>query len=588
MRRWGLIGLLTISACALDVSTSTQAQGQVCPGVIAGTRPDQTPQGLPRPGQARQGLRAAPVIEPGQVDEDGREPVLIRYRERRHVSAATVASGKVSIVFRNIPAVAARVNPEERARLAADPRVDSIEADQVWFSQELPRAAALGAVTASSLGAWPSEQMDGLRMVQAADVWDANGDGQPDPGAPTGRGVRVCVIDSGLDVQHPEFQGAVVASKDFLYGDDDPSDSEGGVWGEGHGTHVTGILAARRGQGGQGAPVLGPDGVVGVAPEAELLIARVLDTHGRTQMSYVFEALEWCEQQGARVASLSLGGGSGTRLSEEAFKAALDHGMLVVAAAGNQGAGPVLYPAADPSVLAVGAVDAQGRRASFSSGGPELSLVAPGVDVLSTFPRGLGAFSELEVEGMHPVSRSLMYAPAGDAVGQLVDCGEGDSLGSCQGSTCDGFIAYVRPGPVSVDDATATVMMQGARAVVFGPDDSRAGGTVDIAALPREGHWAPAVTISQASSTVLLRRMVGHSVHLTLRPVDYAYSSGTSMATPYVSGVAALLWSAHPELTPLQVRNVLESSARDLGPPGRDSGYGHGLVQAKAALARLP
>jgi subtilisin family serine protease len=282
---------------------------------------------------------------------------------------------------------------------------------------------------------------------------------------------------------------------------------------------------------------------------------------------------------------MSLGGGAATRSTTESFRALLEHGLLVVAAAGNQG-GPVLYPASDPSVLAVGAVDANERRASFSNAGAELSLVAPGVDVLSTFPRGLGAFAEMSLDGTSPISRSLLYSPTGDTAGRLVDCGLGDSLSSCLDATCDGFVAYVRPGAVPVSQAMTNVMLQGAHAVVFGADDAPAGGAVDIMSLPRAGHWAPAVSVNQAAST-MLRERLGSDARLSLVPVDYTHVSGTSMAAPYVSGVAALLWSARPELTPQQVREALEASARDLGTAGWDPAFGHGMVHARDALQRL-
>ncbi|RKH35299.1 S8 family serine peptidase [Corallococcus sicarius] len=583
MMRWGFVGLLALVACAPESSRQSQSQGQACPGVIAGEV------------ATRQGMDGN---EPSREPDDGRTATIIRFRKTGSTRASRVTAAgvdlardvgaKVSFVYRNIPAVAARVTPEERRALEQSDLVESIEEDQSWSAQGLAPGLLPARVGAVAQGVLPTgEYTEALRMVQAPEVWDADGDGVLDVGAPTGEGVKVCIIDSGLDLGHPELQGAVVASRDFLDGDDDVSDrGEGGKWGLGHGTHVAGIIAARPGQGGVTDPKSHPGGMVGVAPRAPLLIARVLDLQGQTQMSIVFSAMEWCESQGARIVSMSLGGGTPTRSSLEAFKAALDHGMLVVASAGNQG-GPVLYPASDPSVVAVGAVDPHERRAGFSCVGADLDLMAPGVDVLSSFPRGMGAFSQMAVSDTEPVSRSLLFSPTGNTAGRLVDCGLGDSLDACKGATCDGFVAYVRPGALPIDLAMSNVMMQGARSVIFGADDGPAGGDVDILALPRRGHWVPAVSVNQATGTMLRQRLGGHA-WVNLFPVDYTHSSGTSMSAPFVSGVAALLWSARPELTPLQIRAAMQASARDLGTPGRDPVFGHGLVRAKDALQRLP
>jgi subtilisin family serine protease len=439
-------------------------------------------------------------------------------------------------------------------------------------------------------GSLSGEYTDGLRQVQAHLVWDRDGDGQPDPVNPgdrtmtTGAGARVCIIDSGLDLDHPELRGAVVAAHDFLDGDSTPEDrSRGGKWGTGHGTHVAGIIAARAGAGANGANALASGGLMGVAPGAELVIARVLDTNGRTHMSTVLEALEYCSQQGAKVASLSLGGGLPTLTSLQAFEAAVEQGMLVVAAAGNDGFDLVSYPGSDPSVLAVGAVDLHDRKASFSSYGEGLSLMAPGVDVLSTMPVGQGALSDLTADQTHPLSRPLLYSPAASTGGALVDCGNGDSLESCERSDCNGFIAYVRPSHLPVERVMQNVMLQGARAVIFG--NEVIDGSAEIYSLP-QGTWVPAITINQAGGTVL-KRMMGQFVQVKVKKADYVHMSGTSMATPYVSGVAALLFSAYPGASPAQVRNALQTSARDLGEAGPDYRYGHGLVQALGAMQKL-
>ncbi|NVJ26397.1 MULTISPECIES: S8 family serine peptidase [Myxococcus] len=573
MKRWGVMGLLTLSACMPDESSERDAQQNVCPGITAGMLPGQ-PQGK--------------VANRTTTDGDGREPVIIRYRTQGEGTAGKVRQwgGLVTATFKNVPAVAARVTPEEKRELALDPLVESIEPDGELHSlgPSLPSALALAGVLAGTSAT--SEYTPELRRVQAPEVWDRDSDGVLDPGAVTGAGVKVCVIDSGMDLDHPELRDAVVAARDFLEGDDTPSDSLEGRWGSGHGTHVAGIIAARPGLGGQGGPVLDERGLMGVAPGAQLVIARVLDLEGRTHMSLVMKALEYCLGEGAKVASLSLGGGLGTLTTQDSFKAALDGGMLVVAAAGNEAQGLVSYPASDPSVLAVGALDNQDKRAVFSSYGEGLALMAPGVDVLSTFPQGRGSLSALEVGGNRPTSRSLLYAPTGDTGGSLVDCGDGKGLDSCgENSTCRGFVAYVHPSPyVRPDKAIVNVMMQGARAVIFASELMEGG--AEILSVPQRGHWVPAVTITQAAST-LMERQMGATAKLSLHPADYAYMSGTSMATPYVSGVAALLFSARPNATPAEVKAALLSSAKDLGAGGFDEQYGHGLVQARRAMEAL-
>ncbi|NMO16701.1 S8 family serine peptidase [Pyxidicoccus fallax] len=570
MNRWGLVGLMALAACAPENTLYTEAQGGACPGVTAGALTDE----------------ARALTAPSLPLDDGREPFIIRYRDDGVSAASRVRQfgGQVTATFRSVPAVAARLSSREREALAKDPSVESIEPDQVWHSLGAATAPALSFASAAARGRIPGGYAGGLRQVQANEVWDLDEDGQPDPGRPTGAGTRVCIIDSGLDMEHPSLRQAVVASWDFLDGDTNTSDGVLGAWGSGHGTHVAGIVAAR-----PGAPIKGMEtgSLVGVAPGTELVIARVLDLNGRTQMSIVLAALEYCSAKKAKVASLSLGGGFASKTTLEAFQAAYDSGMLVVAASGNDGGQVVSYPASDPSVLAVGAVDDQGRRADFSSGGHELALVAPGVDVLSLFPRGLGGRSEvleLDANETQLMSRPLQYSPAGTKVAPLVDCGAGDSLESCKDSTCSGFIAYVRPGFLPIEQVMVNVMKQGAQAVIIGNEVVEGG--LEIFSLPRRGRWVPAVTINQAGGT-MLDRVLGYNVRVHVEPTDYTHMSGTSMSTPYVVGVAALLFSAHPSATPAQVREALVSTARDLGPVGHDEGYGHGMVQARRALESL-
>jgi subtilisin family serine protease len=320
-----------------------------------------------------------------------------------------------------------------------------------------------------------------------------------------------------------------------------------------------------------------------VAPGAQLLVARVLNLEGRAKLSSVMAAVEWCQQQGARIASLSLGGGEWGETARQTFQRVNDNGMLVIAAAGND-SGPLLYPAAFPSVLAVGAVDNQSKLADFSCRGDNLGLVAPGVDVLSTFPEGNGTYADVDIGGRHFDARSAVFVPTADVSGELVDCDYGSTRGSCHGGTCGGFVAYVRLGGGKLETVVTNVMRQGARAVLLG--HPMEGGEVETLVFG-QGRWVPGAMVSHATGESLLKQKDGTTVNVKVRPMDYARFSGTSMAAPHVSGVAALVWSARPSLMPNDVRDLLQRTAKDLGPGGYDKEYGYGLVQARAALDAL-
>jgi subtilisin family serine protease len=420
--------------------------------------------------------------------------------------------------------------------------------------------------------------------VEAPWVWDSNRDGTLENERPHGEGIKVCVLDTGIDPDHPELKGVIAGRRDFVDGDDEPSDKDANGWGDGHGTHVAGIIAAQLASGGSVSPGMDSGGVAGVAPGARLLIARVLNTQGYAWSSDIMSALDWCSTEGARIASLSLGGANGSRVEREKFQAAADNGMLVIAAAGN-GGGPLDFPAAYPSVLAVGAVDQSMRRAPFSARGLGLSLMAPGVEVLSTVIHGQGTISQVELGDIPYESRPIYLAPAGKITQRLVDCGVGDSIGSCQTGSCDGFVAYVeRTREVPLQVQLINVMRQGAGAVIFG--DLPREGVLAGLTIGYRGNWVPAVLVSHETGQAV-RKMMGFNAHVTLHATDYALASGTSMAAPHVTGVASILWSRRPTLSVAQVRGLLESTAKDLGAEGKDYEYGHGLVQAAVAIEAL-
>lgn len=195
-----------------------------------------------------------------------------------------------------------------------------------------------------------------------------------------GNGVRVAVIDSGIDHMHPELEGKVVAFKDFT------DEGRGDLCG--HGSHCAGTIAAQN---------TGNHGVLGISPGAELIDAKIFDESGTGNTMSIAAAVRWAADNGAKVISMSLGGGHQTDgsslLSRVCENVAIEQDVVIVIAAGNDGqAGSISIPGDTPSALTVGAIDKNGELADFSSRGPTLdesvtgskpNLVAPGVEIVS-------------------------------------------------------------------------------------------------------------------------------------------------------------------------------------------------------------
>jgi subtilisin len=253
---------------------------------------------------------------------------------------------------------------------------------------------------------WTQEDMlvYGVSDIEAEIVWG---------GAPRatdvipglgGAGVKVAVVDTGIDCGHPDLApncvyGANFAAKGNKLAFDD----------HGHGTHVAGIIAARD----------NGFGVIGVAPEATLYAVKVLDNTGSGSWSAVASGIVWAVKNGMNVINMSLGGSSISQAVADAVQAASDAGILVVSAAGNSGCcDTVLFPAKLPGSMAIAAVDANDQLASFSSTGPELDVAAPGVDILSTVPTGTCKLCD--PSGYRSLSGTSMATPHVSGTGALL------------------------------------------------------------------------------------------------------------------------------------------------------------------------
>jgi type VII secretion-associated serine protease mycosin len=206
-------------------------------------------------------------------------------------------------------------------------------------------------------------QQWGLNKVQAPAAWDTS----------TGEKatVTVAVVDTGVDLGHPDLQPHLVPGADFINKDEKGRD------GNGHGTHVAGIIGAVANNG---------QGVAGMNWGVRVMPVRVMAADGSGADVDIAEGIRWAADHGARVMNMSLGGYQDGDSIREAVSYAIGKGCLVVAAMGNDASGDPAYPAANPGVLAVGATSPKDERASFSNSGNWMSVSAPGVGIFSTLP----------------------------------------------------------------------------------------------------------------------------------------------------------------------------------------------------------
>jgi subtilisin family serine protease len=389
-----------------------------------------------------------------QAAPDRLEDVIISFNKapgQAEKNAVTALGGTVKQTFTIIPAISGKLPSQALEALKRNPIVKDMELDLPVYALEYSPAAEL-------------ENSWGVKQINAGLAHESGF-----LGSYSGKHVKVAVIDSGANYNHKDLKASFDPSdlgRDFVQNDDYPMDVYG------HGTHVAGTVAAAR----------DGFGVVGVAPEVQIMALRILDDNGVGSESRVIAALQWISDYNAahpddpiRITNNSYGTGSYSSLLNSAFDASAKAGVLHIAAAGNSGnsAGSgdnVIYPAKYASVVAVAATDKNNLRASWSSTGSDVEICAPGVSVLSTW---------------------------------------NDST------------SYLNPQPFS---------------------------------------------------------FTGYANDF------YKEGSGTSMASPHVAGVAALLMASDPSLSSEDVRQRMNSTALDLGTTGKDTKFGYGLVDAAAAL----
>lgn len=283
---------------------------------------------------------------------------------RKAVHAANGATVANNLGFQDVDVVTlpAGVDPLAAAGVySANPLVDFAEPNYAFTAIGTPNDASFST-------------MYGLDKIDAPEGWTT---AYGPTSFPSTGGVRVGVVDTGIDKTHVELASKVKACAQALtnFGilqngscNDD----------QGHGTHVAGTIAATTNNG---------IGVAGVAPNAELAICKALNAAGSGFTTDIVKCINWLRTTGsARIISMSIGSTGTTTAFDRELAAASAAGVLLIAAAGNDGNATLNYPAAHPDVVSVAATDRNDARASFSNCNADVEIAAPGVDILSTAP----------------------------------------------------------------------------------------------------------------------------------------------------------------------------------------------------------
>ena len=451
--------------------------------------------------------------------------------------------------------------------LSKNPNVVAIEEDALRY----PIVSTLSTEPLSQLEDIVSSSGDivpfGVDAVQARDVWDTDGDGDVDAGANAGAGIKVCIIDTGYYGDHEDLPDLTAADGYSQVDDNYYRD------GYGHGSHVAGTIA-------------GEDndlGVIGVAPNVSFFIVKYFADDGNaTYASDLIDASSTCAANGADVISMSLGGTRATNRERRNFDTLYSQGVLSIAAAGNDGNTEYSYPASYDSVVSVAAVDESNAIADFSQQNDQVEVAAPGVAVLSTIP--YIDENSLTVAGVDYDVNHVEYAARGTASGALVDGGLCDTTGSWSGA-----VVLCQRGDISFYDKVINVQNSGgAAAIIYNNEEGNFFGTLGDEASSSD---IIAMSMSQADGQYLIASQLGATATMTSTytwPASgYEAWNGTSMATPHVSAVAALIWSEVPTATNADIRDALSATAMDLGTAGYDVAFGYGLVQAADAIAYL-
>ena len=403
----------------------------------------------------------------------------------------------------------------------------------------------------------------------------------------------VCIIDSGYDLSHNDLSGNRVSGT---------NDSGTGSWSSpgnnnAHGTHVAGTIAA----------IANNEGIKGVMPNqnVNLHIVKVFNESGWGYSSSLVKAVQTCADNGANVVNMSLGGSQSSVTEKSAFQRIYDQGVLLIAAAGNDGNTAHSYPASYDSVMSVAATDNKNDHAAFSQATNQVEISGPGVAILSTVTVGEGKLSDISLDGVSQFDRGIVphnrlvqrsgnyeSEPVAGAVTAALGVCDTSSGGFNCGDMTDKICLVERIGNQSSGsypeiDAVQACFDAGASASIVYSNSDLPGLQNPFLVDTNDRARMLSVTVDREFGQQLLT-YAGQQVSVsTTLGEDYEYYNGTSMATPHVTGVAGLVWSYFPSCTAAQIRSALTKTATDIDISGRDNRTGYGLVDSDAAVKYL-
>ena len=302
---------------------------------------------------------AGPLNTVSAEDEYEQEPIIVKYKRGTEKEKKNEKYRRLGLRYENnITGIEADIVRPKKGSLNKtiedyrnDPEVEYVEPEVIYQASKITNDPSL----ASQWGMYKIEAANSTGQS----AWDITG----------GNSVKIAVLDTGIDQTHTDLSGRIAASQNF-------TTAGSANDGNGHGTHVAGIIAANAGNG---------IGVAGVAYYASLMNVKVLDDAGSGSSSWVASGITWAADNGAKVINMSLGSATPSKTIEDAINYAWNKGVVVVAAAGNESTSSASYPAYYSNVISVAATDKNDAKASFSNFGTWVDVAAPGMSIYSTY-----------------------------------------------------------------------------------------------------------------------------------------------------------------------------------------------------------